>query len=192
MPGALKTKKAVVTEFRTSGILEAARTIFGKKGFHDTTVDDIAAAAKVAKGTVYLYYKSKQDIYFEALRFGFSSLIAALEREIAAQSETEQKLRTFIAVKLAYCEANRDFFKIYYSELGRIPIHPAAVDSKFKALFFEQARIVESILRAGTKSGVIRKAALARTASAILDVIRGIVTQRLMGWSRSSVDEDVD
>src|SRR5215831_19476878 len=99
MPTARKTKKDVVTEFRTAGILEAARTVFARKGFHDTTVDDIAAAAGVAKGTVYLYYRSKQDIYLEALRFGFSSLIAALGREIEQQSETEQKLRSFIAVK---------------------------------------------------------------------------------------------
>src|SRR6266446_2990919 len=116
MPPVRKTKKDVVTEFRSAGILEAARTVFAKKGFHDTTVDAIAEAAGVAKGTVYLYYRSKQDIYIEALRFGFASLITTLERKIEDTSGVDRKLRAFIAAKLAYCEANRDFFKIYYSE----------------------------------------------------------------------------
>ena len=70
MSVSIKTKKDVVTEFRTSGILEAARKTFAKKGFHDATVDDVAAAAGVAKGTVYLYYRSKQDVYLATLKFG--------------------------------------------------------------------------------------------------------------------------
>src|SRR5262245_66690233 len=96
MSTARKTKKDIVTEFRTSGILEAARAVFAKKGFHDTTVDEIAEAAGVAKGTVYLYYRSKQDIYFEALRFGFASLIKALEREMEETEDIAEKLRPFI------------------------------------------------------------------------------------------------
>ena len=64
MSTAVRTKKDVVTEFRTAGILEAARKVFAKKGFNDATVDDIANAAGVAKGTVYLYYRSKREVYF--------------------------------------------------------------------------------------------------------------------------------
>src|SRR5262245_44071129 len=192
MSTARKTKKDIVTEFRTAGILEAARAVFAKKGFHETTVDEIADAAGVAKGTVYLYYRSKQDIYFEALRFGFMSLITTLEREIGETEGIDEKLRAFIAAKLDYCAQNRDFFKIYYSELGKIPIHPGAINSKFKDLYFEQARLVESILKAGARKGIIRSGPHNRTALAILDVIRGVVTEHLLGWSRSSVEQDVD
>jgi AcrR family transcriptional regulator len=192
MAVARKTKKDVVTEFRTAGILDAARTVFAKKGFHETTVEEIAEAAGVAKGTVYLYYRSKQEIYFEALRFGFASLIKTLEREIEETAGVDQKLRAFIAAKLDYCETNRDFFKIYYSELGKIPIHPGAINTTFKALYFEQAQLLEAMLKAGAKEGVIRKAAHNRTALAVLDVIRGVVTERLLGWSKSSVEQDVE
>ena len=73
MSTVIKTKKDVITEFRTSGILEAARKVFAEKGFHEATMDDIAEAAGVAKGTVYLYYESKRDVYFAALKFGITS-----------------------------------------------------------------------------------------------------------------------
>src|SRR6516225_4637555 len=136
----LKTKKDVVTEFRTVGILEAARRIFAMKGFNDATVDDIADAAGVAKGTVYLYYRSKRDIYFAALKFGIEQMYTALDEELNHASTPEAKLRALISVKLEYFDANRDFFKIYYSELGNLCIHPGAIDNEFKAMYLSQAK----------------------------------------------------
>ena len=188
----IKTKKDVVTEFRTAGILEAARSVFATKGFNDATVDDIANAAGVAKGTVYLYYRSKRDIYFSALKFGIQQMYAALDEQLKAESTTEGKLRALIAVKLAYFDENRDFFKIYYSELGNLCIHPGAIDSEFKTLYLEQARVIESILKEGARRKVLRAVRAEQAAFAISDIIRGVVTQRLLGWSKSKTTQDVE
>ena len=77
----LKTKKDVVTEFRCAGILEAARKVFATKGFHEAKVDDIADAAGVAKGTVYLYYDSKRAPSFsmpdQSQRYSFLSFFTS-------------------------------------------------------------------------------------------------------------------
>jgi len=62
MPVLGRTKKDVLSEFRKSELLTAARTVFGKKGFHDASIEEIAELAEVAKGTVYLYYRSKRDL----------------------------------------------------------------------------------------------------------------------------------
>jgi len=188
----IKTKKDVVTEFRTAGILEAARSVFATKGFNDATVDDIANAAGVAKGTVYLYYRSKRDIYFSALKFGIQQMYAVLDEQLKAESTTEGKLRALIAVKLAYFDENRDFFKIYYSELGNLCIHPGAIDSEFKTLYLEQAKVIESILKEGARKKVLRAVRAEQAAFAISDIIRGVVTQRLLGWSKSKTTQDVE
>src|SRR4030095_10700541 len=74
MPVLGRTKKDILSEFRRTELLTAARAIFGKKGFHEASIDEIAEMAEVAKGTVYLYYKSKKDLYMEALKFGVESL----------------------------------------------------------------------------------------------------------------------
>jgi AcrR family transcriptional regulator len=192
MTNAVKTKKDVVTEFRTSGILEAARKVFAKKGFSEATVDDIAGAAGVAKGTVYLYYQSKRDIYLAALKFDIAQMHSLLEQRLRAASTPQEKLRTFIGVKLAYFDDNRDFFKIYYSEIGNICIHPGALDSEFKHLYLEQAKLVESILKEGIRKRVILPVRTEQTAFAISDIIRGVVTQRVLGWSKSKINQDVD
>lgn len=192
MSVSIKSKKDVVTEFRATGILEAARKVFAKKGFHDATVDDVANAAGLAKGTVYLYYRSKQEVYLAALKFGIGRMYDVLVGEVGGVSTTEEKLRTLIAAKLAYCDENRDFFKIYYSELGRIPTHPGGIDSEFKALYLQQAHLVESILKEGIRKKVIRSLRTEQTAFAISDIIRGVVTQRILGWSKSKTGQDVD
>jgi len=188
----IRTKKDVVTEFRTAGILEAARKIFATKGFNQATVDDIASAAGVAKGTVYLYYESKRDIYFAALKFGVEQMYSKLDEELKKVSTPEEKLRTLIGVKLAYFDDNRDFFKIYYSELGNICIHPGTIDSEFKAMYLDQAKVVEAILKEGARKKIIRPVRTEQTAFAISDIIRGVVTQRVLGWSRSKISQDVE
>jgi TetR/AcrR family fatty acid metabolism transcriptional regulator len=193
MSTVVKTKKDVVTEFRCSGILEAARKVFAQKGFHEAKVDDIAEAAGVAKGTVYLYYASKRDVYFAALKFGISQMYALLVDELKRVSTPEEKLKALIATKLAYFDENRDFFKIYYSELGNIPsTHPSGIDNEFKALYQEQAKLVESILKEGARKKVIRNLRTEQTAFAISDIIRGVVTHRILGWTKSKSSQDVD
>jgi len=188
----VRTKKDVVTEFRTAGILEAARKIFANEGFNRATVDDIASAAGVAKGTVYLYYQSKRDIYFAALRFGLEQMYSKLDEELKKVSAPQEKLRTLIGVKLDYFDDNRDFFKIYYSELGNICIHPGAIDREFRTLYLEQAKVVESILKEGARKKIIRPVRTEQAAFAISDIIRGVVTQRVLGWSKSKISQDVD
>ena len=189
---AIRTKKDVVTEFRTAGILEAARKVFATNGFSDATVDDIAAAAGVAKGTVYLYYRSKREVYFAALKFGIEQMYDAVVAKLKSVSTPEDKLRALISVKLAYFDENRDFFKIFYSELGKLCIHPGAIDKEFKALYLDQARLVESILREGARKKVLRSVRAEQAAFAISDIIRGVVTHRVLGWSKSKISQDVD
>src|ERR1051325_4264885 len=193
MPAEVRTKKDVVAEFRTSGILEAARKVFADKGFHEATVEDIAEAAGVAKGTVYLYYESKRDVYFAALKFGIAEMYSFVLQELKKVSTPEEKLKALIAAKLAYCDENRDFFKIYYSELGNIPsTHLGGIDDEFKALYQEQARLIEAILKEGARKKVIRNLRTEQTAFAISDIIRGVVTHRILGWSKSKITQDVD
>src|SRR5262249_40777891 len=116
MPVLGKTKQEVLSEFRSSEILEAARKVFAMKGFDQATVEEIAETAEVAKGTVYLYFPSKRSIYLAALRQGVEALYERTKEEMAKANSAQQKLRVFIEARLRYFDENRDFFRIYYSE----------------------------------------------------------------------------
>lgn len=66
-------------EARRQGILEAAAAVFAAEGFAATKLDDIAAQAGVAKGTIYLHFKDKQDLFEQMIREAVSPVIARLE-----------------------------------------------------------------------------------------------------------------
>ena len=125
-------------------------------------------------------------------KFGIEQMYSVLVEEVNKGATAEAKLKSLIVAKLAYFDENRDFFKIYYSELGRIPTHPAGIDSEFKALYMQQARLVESILKEGIRKRSIRNLRTEQTAFAISDIIRGVVTQRILGWSKSRAGQDAD
>ena len=91
MPVAGKTRKDVVTEFREAEILQAARQVFARRGFADASMEEIAQAAGLAKGTLYLYYDSKRELYTAALRAGLVELAEAVERARSRPPRTSRR-----------------------------------------------------------------------------------------------------
>jgi AcrR family transcriptional regulator len=191
MPVSGRTKKDVLSDFRKSELLIAARAVFGKKGFHDASIEEIAEMAEVAKGTVYLYYKSKRELYLEALRFGVESLNTELKARADQPGSCLETLRVLTETKISFFEENRDFFRIYYSELGSLPAHPSGI-ALVRDLYAEQAKVFEQLLRNGIRRREVRNLDIEKMAFAIADVTRGIATQRLLGTSKTKLEDDVN
>ncbi len=82
-------------EVRRQSILRAAREVFFECGFHRATVDNVAERAEVSKGTVYLYFESKETILAHLLLEGLSGLIEELEQAYAAKEPlpADERLR---------------------------------------------------------------------------------------------------
>ncbi len=190
MTVARKSKQAVVSEFRCAEILEAARRVFARRGFDGATVDEIAEAAGVAKGTVYLYFPSKREIYLEALRQGISRLVEEMKRNVAAAPAPLDKLRAFIETRVRYAEEHRDLVKIYHSEFGNFGA--AHVNKECRSLYLEQVKMLESVLEEAAASGRIRPVRTGAAAFTISEMVRGLILQRLFGWSRESVANDIE
>lgn len=191
MPVLGRTRKEVLTEFRMAELLEAARRVFAERGFHQATVDAIAEAAGVAKGTVYLYYRSKRAVYWAALERGITDLNEETKTQLARRDTIENKIRSYITIRMDYFEKNRDFFKIYFSEFGSAFTHPAQMRKDFGDLYLRQARVLEGVLQEGIKRKVIRGVPTNTAALAISDLTRGVITQRLLGWSKGDVQSDI-
>ena len=191
MPAAAKTKQEVVSEFRCHEILEAARKVFSRKGFEQTTVDDIAAAARVAKGTLYLYFPSKNAIYLEALKRDILTLHGETNQRVAAASRIEDKIRAFITTRVQFFEEHRDLFKIYYSEFSNFFVPLAPASKELRDLYLRQAKKLECVLQEAVERGVIRKICPKSTALLIYDMTLSLIAQRLLGWSKSPPEEDI-
>jgi AcrR family transcriptional regulator len=80
-------KRQVVLEFRRSEILSAATKVFGSKGFEGTRMEDIAAEADLAKGTVYVYFQSKDEIYEAVVEQVLAEILALTELQVALATD---------------------------------------------------------------------------------------------------------
>jgi AcrR family transcriptional regulator len=99
---------------RRQEILDAAREEFFERGFHAPTVDDVAARAQVSKGTIYLYFASKEEILAHLLIEGLELLVDRLEEIYAAHaaSSPETVLRALAASYLDFAQQNRSYFRL--------------------------------------------------------------------------------
>jgi AcrR family transcriptional regulator len=185
-----KTKQDVVSEFRSAEILQAARKVFAEKGFNETTVDEIAAAAGIAKGTVYLYFPGKRELYFAALNEGKVELRRRTTENMNAAPGIREKLRAFSLTRLEYADANRDFIRIYHSEFGNLA-KTTPMDTEFQQWHMEVAEELKAVLQAALDRGEIRNLRTDFTAFVIYDVVRSVMVQRLLERSRVSIAEDV-
>jgi len=186
-----RTKHDVVWEFRCNEILTAARKLFAKKGFAEATMEEIAAATGLAKGTLYLYFKSKRDVYLKTLQHGTAELLELAAGNVQQAIGIRAKVRALVETRVKYADENRDFFKIYLTEFGG-GTHPAAGSKEFRDLPLKQAAVIENLLRGGAESGELGPLDFEAAAFTIQDMVRSLITRRLLGWSKNERNHDVD
>ncbi|MBM4422074.1 MAG: TetR/AcrR family transcriptional regulator [Chloroflexi bacterium] len=99
---------------RRDAILAAARNVFFENGIHRATVDDVAAHAEVAKGTVYLYFESKETLLAHLLLEGLDALGEQLAEAFAENHPftAEQRLRRLASAYLDFFENEPDYFRL--------------------------------------------------------------------------------
>lgn len=175
------SKADVVTAFRRTQILEAARDRFTQKGVSNTTVDDIARAARVAKGTVYLYYKSKDEMLRLIVDTDIEALRAATIPAITSGAALEQRLRDFFESTLSFFERNREF--IEHCQLELSPDVRKKTRATLSRCYQAQVDAWVGALAGALAEGQVAAAAVDGAARSIVSLARGMAQQRLAGWA---------
>jgi TetR/AcrR family transcriptional regulator, fatty acid metabolism regulator protein len=93
-------------------ILSAAVRVFAKNGFHATRVSDVAKAAGVADGTIYLYFKSKDELLVSLFEDRLAKLLSYVEQEVPKQPDAAAKLRRIIELQLGLLEGERELAEV--------------------------------------------------------------------------------
>jgi TetR/AcrR family acrAB operon transcriptional repressor len=181
-----------VVAFRREQVLDAAHTVFARKGFRAATVDEIAAAAGVAKGTVYLYFKSKEEVYWATLDRGLDALFAQTRAAVDRASGTRGKLRAFVATRVEFFEADRQFFVVYLDEFGNVSPQRVSARREFRRRRADLVGILHTALEQGVADGEVRTTTLPGLADLIVALTHAVVVRRLQEPPTRSVGEDID
>jgi AcrR family transcriptional regulator len=180
-----QTKAAVVSEFRRSQILDAARQSFVRHGFDCTTVHGIARLAGVAKGTVYLYYRSKDDILQELVGQDLTEFEHDTVPVICGPGTVEERLRRFFAAALAFFDRKRDFFENCQAQMS--PDVRRKTRQKLGLVFAAQTAAWRTALAGSGRGRGTRSQGLEEAAHSIVSLAHGLAIQRLRGWSEESL-----
>lgn len=110
------TAKIVVADKREA-ILRSATKVFARKGFFNAKVADIAAEAGIADGTVYLYFKSKDDILHSIFDRAMVEFISEAAKELETITDPAEKLERIATIHLERLGADRDLAIVFQVEL---------------------------------------------------------------------------
>ncbi|MGI9035440.1 MAG: TetR/AcrR family transcriptional regulator [Pyrinomonadaceae bacterium] len=139
---------------KREAILRSATRVFSQNGYFNSKVADIAREAGIADGTVYLYFKSKEEILHSIFDRAMEEFIAEGKREISGIEKADERLRRIAQLHLEKLGADRDMAIVFQVELrGSIKFM-----QEFSAAgFAEYLDIIQQTIVEGQKTGVFRK-----------------------------------
>lgn len=138
---------------KREAILRAAIKIFAEKGYFNAKVADIAAEAGIADGTVYLYFKNKEDILHSIFDRAMAEFIAEGKREIESLKGPEEKLRRIAELHLEKLGADRELAIVFQVELRG----STKFMQEFSAAgFAEYLDIIRETIAEGQAMGIFR------------------------------------
>ena len=106
---------------RRKDIIDAAEKVFFSRGFESATMDEIAEMAELSKGTLYLYFKSKEDIQFAIFMRGSDILMKMMKDNLSADSNGYQRLLELADSFIRFSRENRNYFSLFmYYESSRM------------------------------------------------------------------------
>ena len=148
-------------------IIQAAIKVFAEKGFYNSRVSEIAKEANVADGTIYLYFRNKDDILISLFEEEFGQIVENMRKELEKEKDALQKIRRFAIMHLSIVSKQQHLAEVMGVEVRQ--------SSKFmkeyiNKPFIEYLNLIRSVVIEGQELGLIRK-----------DLTPGVMKRALFG-----------
>ena len=147
-------------------ILNSAGAVFAEFGFYKATISQIAAKAGVADGTLYLYFKNKDDILYQFISFKTEIVFQKMNQAVAAGTNAENKLRNLIRCHLEEFQNDKNMAVIFQSEVRYL----RDIESQIKDISKMYLDLLSDIIEQGQIEGTMRQ-----------DLFVGLVKRFILG-----------
>ena len=173
--------RTITKDQRRAHVLEAAIAVFARKGFSASRIDDVAAEAGVAKGTVYLYFDSRDAI----LRAAFDAFEEDLLEGVRAVVDTDEpaldRLRQLIRAVIGRFEQESELTRVLLDFwAAATSATPAGVGIDLARVYAEYRKIVAGLLLEAQAERTVRSELSEHTAAVVVAMIEGVMVQWLV------------
>jgi len=186
-----ESKEALVEEFRRDTILAAALRVIARKGAQGATMQQIADAAGIAKGTIYLYFDSREALIERAGDRAFGELLARLQGVLDADGPLPERLRELFLALFSFFDENREFLRVHMEvKYGEVD---AGVDARHgrrsRPLYQQYLALLERFLARAIERGEAKAVDAGRLAAFLAEGMSAVLLKRLGDGARPRQEE---
>ena len=134
-------------------IFKAAVEVFSTRGYHNTTMSEIATAAGIGKGTIYEYFSSKLQLFQQMMEKGIQTYYASFDAEELQRKPVQERLRLIMEGHINFCRQQSRLTKLFFWETG---IQDEEVKEWMLQMRKEKEAHLQELLTEGIKSGELR------------------------------------
>jgi AcrR family transcriptional regulator len=172
-------------EVRPQQILEAAFRVFGTRGLHQATLDDVARSAGITKGTIYLYFPSKAALFSAMVRARVNDLLPPMEASVGRGTPSVHRQLLLLAQRLYRFFKSPAYLAMYRTMVGEAPQFPEAAALLYRDGILPANRRVAEVIHRGIASGEFRGVDPLIAARALVGMLQVfVVSQGLLGGQR--------
>ncbi len=182
---AIKKRGRKKSPEKRRNITQAAITVFSRVGYHKARIKDIAKISGVAEGTIYIYFKNKEDLLISIFKEKTRETIEFFKSEVQKEATPLDKLKRLISLHLETFEKEKDLARLYQLELRQ---SVRLTKEYFKVEHKEYLDLMGEIIKEGKEQGVFRKDI---NESIVKRVIFGAVDEVITTWVVSSKEYDL-
>lgn len=185
--------KIVDKEAKRLEIMQAAIQVFAQNGIVKAKMIDIARAAGVGKGTIYEYFRSKEDIFAAAFTFYFSQMDDLIQDALRVSDDPREQLKNLIRVSMeAFFKESGDFLQImmdFWAEGIRNKDERLVQAINLKEIYRQYRQILISTIEKGIAQGVFRPVNSMTMASFLIAAMDGLMLQWIMEPALFNLEE---
>jgi TetR/AcrR family fatty acid metabolism transcriptional regulator len=154
-------------------IYMAAATVFGRKGFYKTTIEEIAQEASIGKSTVYEYVESKEKLFSDIVSHGFGFFMERLAEILKDGESTEEKIKSFIKAWLKLIKNHYSLYRVilcdYYD-----PCRDKKNQELFGVLKTRMEELLADTVNEGIKEGKLRQVDVSLLSISLVGILMGV------------------
>lgn len=189
-----RSKEEVVQEYRIASIQDATMRVIARKGMAAATMQEIAEEAGVAKGTIYLYFRDRDELVEKTFETAMEKLFLLIDEALDREVPFEDKLRAVMTAQLGFFSQNREFFRLYVSL--RMPEGTPAQQRRQQRSchprYRQRVDKLAAVLSQAIERGELRDLDAGRLALFIIEGSTAVILDRLTEKSSPTETADVE
>jgi TetR/AcrR family transcriptional regulator, fatty acid metabolism regulator protein len=185
-----KPERDLLRAEKSAQILRAAAKVFAQSGYFNAKVSDVARHAGVADGTVYLYFKSKEELLSSIFSTAMDEFISRARLILTQSNDPREQLRQFAYLHFECLERDRDMAIVFQVELRQSTKFMEQFSNTKLADYFQ---IIREIIESGQQSGLFRRQLNAKVVAKVLfGALDEMATNWIVSHNNSSLTAMVD